>query len=109
MKEREEEAGVSENEEEIEMKGVEATACTEDGKDDYYFENPANIGITPLAFYHPLHDVDINFVTGAVTGRNGIPEADFPDHVKQMHLEGNHKFELEYKVRTNIIETLWEQ
>ena len=101
MKEREKEAGVSENEEEIEMKGLETTA--EDCKDDNYcFEDPANIGITPSAYYDPLHDVhiyNINII-GAVTSRNGIPEADFPDHVKQMHMEGNLKFELEYKVRT---------
>ena len=35
----------------------------------------------------------------AVTGRNDIPEVDFPDHVKQMHQDRDRKFELEYKVR----------
>ena len=34
----------------------------------------------------------------AVTGRNDIPEADFPDHVKQMHLDRDQKLELEYRV-----------
>ena len=33
-----------------------------------------------------------------VTGRNDIPEADFPAHVKQMHLDRDHKLEIEYKV-----------
>ena len=33
-----------------------------------------------------------------MTGRNDIHEDDFPDHVKQMHQERDHKFELEYKV-----------
>ena len=30
-----------------------------------------------------------------VTGCNDIHEDDFPDHVKQMHQERDHKFELE--------------
>ena len=34
----------------------------------------------------------------AVTGRNGIPEAEFPEHVKQMHQDKDQKLELEYKV-----------
>ena len=33
-----------------------------------------------------------------MTARRDIPEADFPDHVRQMHEDRDHKFELEYKV-----------
>ena len=37
-----------------------------------------------------------------MTGCNDIHEDDFPDHVKQMHQERDHKFELEYKVSHGI-------
>ena len=37
-----------------------------------------------------------------VTARNDIPEAEFPDHVKQMHQDRDHKFELEYKVSSPL-------
>ena len=33
-----------------------------------------------------------------VAGRNDIPKADFPDHVKQMHQNKDRKLEMEYTV-----------
>ena len=40
----------------------------------------------------------MQYVVYAVTARQDIPEADFPDHVREMHQDRDHKFELEYKV-----------
>ena len=35
-----------------------------------------------------------------MTARHDIPEAEFPDYVKQMHQEGDKKFNLEFQVST---------
>ena len=37
-----------------------------------------------------------------MTGCNDIHEDDFPDHVKEMYQDRDHKFELEYKVSHEI-------
>ena len=81
--------------EEVEMKDIH----NDDEKDDYYFEDPSNLGsysnfiiINCLIYSYTI-----------VTGRNDIHEDDFPDHVKQMHQDRGHKFELEYKVSYNLL------
>ena len=80
--------------EEMEMKGM------AEPDDDYYFEDPSNIG----TYIHPLIvRPPIGSYSGAVTGRNDIAMADFPAHVRQMHLDGDWKLELEYKVYQNNI------
>ena len=80
--------------EELEMKGV---VTSEQQDDDYYFEDTSNIGtLYPLIFQTTFCSC-----CGAVTGRNSIPMADFPAHVRQMHLDGDWKLELEYKVYNN--------
>ena len=33
-----------------------------------------------------------------MTARQDIPEAEFPDYVKQMHQDGDKKFNLEFQV-----------
>ena len=35
-----------------------------------------------------------------VTARHDIPEAEFPDYVKQMHQDGDKKYNLEFQVST---------
>ena len=35
-----------------------------------------------------------------MTARHDIPEAEFPDYVKQMHQDGDKKFNLEFQVST---------
>ena len=79
--------------EEMEMKEIHE----DDEKDDYYFEDPSNIGSYSNYIFTDLFALYMYTYT-KVTGRNDIHEDDFPDHVKQMHQDRDHKFELEYKV-----------
>ena len=69
-----------------------------DEKNEYYFEDPSNIGIPTLITFSMICLV---YSYTLVTGRNDIHEDDFPDHVKQMHQDRDRKFELEYKVSHN--------
>ena len=80
--------------EEMEMKGM------AEPDEDYYFEDPSNIGthIHPLIVRPPIGSYSV-----AVTGHNDIPMADFPAHVRQMHLDGDWKLELEYKVSDKLL------
>ena len=41
-----------------------------------------------------------------MTGHNDIPMADFPAHVRQMHLDVDWKLELEYKVSDKLLQPL---
>ena len=38
-----------------------------------------------------------------VTAHDGIPEAEFPDYVKQMHQDGDKKFNLEFQVSGDLL------
>ena len=92
-RERDDESEKTGSEEELEMRDL--VTQQEHKDDDYYFEDPSNIGRPPLA----IDQTDTLTVwCGPVTGRNDIPEADFPAHVRQMHLDRDKKLELEYKV-----------
>ena len=74
---------------EVEMKELEK-------KDVYHFDAASNLGTVTLCF---------NVLTSkyVVTGYNDIHEDNFPDHVKLMHQDRDHKFELEYEVRQAIV------
>ena len=52
-----------------------------------------------------MYDWPLRVCCVAVTGRNDIPMTDFPAHVKQMHLDGHWKLELEYKVYDSLFLT----
>ena len=80
------------------MEMRELVASTEEDKDDYYFEDPSNISKYIAAFSYS-HILAI-YMFYPVTARQDIPEAEFSDYVKQMHQEGDKKFNLEFQVST---------
>ena len=92
--------GEEKEEEEMEIKDL--VASTEEDKkdkedkDDYYFEDPSNISKFISTIRYSATYVYIMFQS--VTARHDIPEAEFPDYVKQMHQNGDKKFNLELQV-----------
>ena len=83
---------------------VEATESTEGDVDEYYFEDPSNIGIVMLSHtcamltYFTGYKVLATSSLPKVPGRSAIPVAQFPDYVRQMQQERDGTLEEEYKV-----------
>ena len=82
----------------------------EDDNEDnnYYFEDPLNIGI----YLSLVNTMNHNFMNEllviicstqllcfTVSSRSDIPEAEFPDYVRLMHQDRDQKLELEFKVQ----------
>ena len=84
----------------VEMKGDSIFVNYEN--DDYYYEDPSNIHVGSSIIFL-IHMFLLSHLHTLVTGCNDIYEDDFPDHVKQMHQDKDHKFELEYKVSHGML------
>ena len=82
-------------------KHLEMKTLTEEDKDDYYFEDPSNIGTVYFEYCCVICAMLVLCQIASistVTARNDIPVVQFPDHVTQMHQDRDRKFEIEYLV-----------
>ena len=101
---REEAVAVTNEEIEMEQKErgdvtMEATEeSTETDVDEYYLEDPSNIGIVALFCTYTGCKVLATSSLPKVPGRSAIPVAQFPDYVRQLQQERDNALMEEYKV-----------